>query len=102
MENFEDRGFAIEEAVLGSGDLDALSDKLDALQADGPVPGLRDLFASLPELKEITAGPNIRRLVEQARGPEAKPVRAIFFNKTPAFSIKRRPGIGASCGIRTW
>jgi KTSC domain/Phytanoyl-CoA dioxygenase (PhyH) len=53
------------------------------LERRGEVYGMRDLLA-LDEIRQLSATGPIRSLAERVIGPEARAVRGIFFDKTPA------------------
>lgn len=81
-------GFAVVPNVLTPAQIDRLRSILDAgpdiaqARRAGAVYGARNLL-DLMEVRNLTADPAIRRLVEPIVGTSAIPVRALFFDKTP-------------------
>lgn len=57
----------------------------------GTAYGIRDLLNVCPGVGEIAESPRVKSLVENILGREAKPVRAIFFDKTSSANWKVPP-----------
>jgi ectoine hydroxylase-related dioxygenase (phytanoyl-CoA dioxygenase family) len=78
-------GFAIVPGVLAAVQIDRLrtvADDAAALRRGGSAYGGRNLLA-LPDIRNLAAERAMRDLVEPVVGPNATPVRALFFDKTP-------------------
>ena len=80
-------GYAIVPAVLTHFEIDRLLAALDHAEMNRTrrnevVYGARNLLA-VPAIGELSASAAVRRLVEPVIGQSAKPVRALFFDKTP-------------------
>lgn len=74
-------GFAVVPNVLTASQIDGLCRALEA--PDGACrAGTRNLL-DLTEVRNLAASPLVRGLVEPVIGPDAIPVRALFFDKTP-------------------
>src|SRR4051794_24371584 len=86
---FED-GFEILPGVLSEARcrelLDELSILLDRRQAAASrrIGGLRDLLRASPLVKEIAQSNQLARILQDRVPQPARPVRALFFDKTPA------------------
>jgi ectoine hydroxylase-related dioxygenase (phytanoyl-CoA dioxygenase family) len=52
-------------------------------EKNGATYGVRNLLDLVPEIKELAESEQIKSLISQVLGENAKPVRAIFFDKTP-------------------
>jgi ectoine hydroxylase-related dioxygenase (phytanoyl-CoA dioxygenase family) len=76
LEPIADQGFAIGPSGLSSTELD----NLQTLFAEAGH-GQRNLLA-LPAIRALAASPNLRNPVTQILGPQAQPVRGLFFDKT--------------------
>lgn len=61
---------------------DKLVDSLKAEQNER-IYGIRNLLNLSPEIKDFANGSEIKNLVSKVLGENARPVRAIFFDKTP-------------------
>lgn len=84
----EHDGFAVVTNVLTRAEIDRLRSILDARPGDtgsrraGAVYGARNLL-DVAEVRVLAANPRVRGLIEPIVGPDAIPVRALFFDKTP-------------------
>ena len=82
------RGYAIARRVVDSFLVIRLIEVLEGAEhhrseRGGEVYGMRDLL-TLDEIRRLAQGPAIMSLVHPIIGPEARAVRGIFFDKTPA------------------
>ncbi len=75
--------------VIGSGQLGAIERAISEVQS-GPgvrkragVYAIRDLFGRAPAVREFALAEPVASLVKGTIGPEARPVRALLFDKTP-------------------
>lgn len=87
----ESAGFAIRESVLSEAACDRLLAAFaDWAQAHGnPMgAGVRNLLRELPAVAEVAAREPVRSLIEAVLGPAAFPVRALWFDKSPAANWK--------------
>jgi len=85
-----EHGFAVVPAVLKTREVSALIQTLCEIPAlqQRNVCGLRRLSQTVPAFTRLAESPAIRRLIEPFPGPNAFPVRALFFDKTPAVNWK--------------
>jgi ectoine hydroxylase-related dioxygenase (phytanoyl-CoA dioxygenase family) len=87
-------GFAIVHDVLTPNVVDELLAILSAVAPDaaqtrrGEVFAVRNLFASVPEVRALATSPALRALVEPVLGPQAFAVRGLFFDKPPEANWK--------------
>ncbi len=77
----ETDGFSVCRSVLSDDVIAMMTDGLDRLTAGQATYGLRNLLDRLPPLRNLTNSPPIKALIRPVLGPNAFPVRAIFFNK---------------------
>ncbi len=91
MENveLENKGFLIIESVLCDKTISHLIKSLSKLKSLNGVSkkkdsiyGVRNLLHSSPEIKKFAESEKVREIVENFIGKDAKPVRAIYFDKT--------------------
>lgn len=54
----------------------------------GTIYGVRNLLNLSPEMRELAESVRVRNLIGKVLGEKAKPVRAIFFDKTPEVNWK--------------
>ena len=80
----ETDGYSIHRAALTTDAIDELGAGLDHLVAGDAKYGIRNLLAKAPEIRDLANAPRIKALVDPVLGPNAFPVRAIFFDKVPA------------------
>jgi ectoine hydroxylase-related dioxygenase (phytanoyl-CoA dioxygenase family) len=89
LDNFERDGFMIVREVIAPEEVEALIRALEnvrpgsALERGGEVYASRNLLEDVPEVREASATPRIRSLVESVLGEGAFVVRGLLFNKTP-------------------
>ncbi|OJT19044.1 phytanoyl-CoA dioxygenase [Archangium sp. Cb G35] len=85
-ERIEREGFAVLPAAVPLAALDTLLSALAALP-QGTEPrrrgGTRDLFESVPEVRELARAGAMREAAEAVLGPGCFAVRALLFDKTP-------------------
>ena len=74
-------GFSVCRSVLSDDVIGTMTDGLDRLTAGKATYGLRNLLDRLPPLRDLTNSAPIKALIRPVLGPNAFPVRAIFFNK---------------------
>jgi ectoine hydroxylase-related dioxygenase (phytanoyl-CoA dioxygenase family) len=79
-EQIESAGFAVVPSILDEGTLGILEQVLP--QSLGARGGVRNLL-ELPDISSLAASPVLRALLDPTLGPQAVPVRAILFDKTP-------------------
>jgi len=82
------RGYAIARRVIDSFLIIRLIEVLEGgehhrSERDGEIYGIRDLLA-LNEIRQLSQSAAVMSLVHAVIGPEARAVRGIFFDKTPA------------------
>lgn len=85
----DSEGFAIIPRFISADAADELSRAIECASGDGIIRrgqvifGIRNLLRVVPETRALAQSPQMRALVESALNREAKPVRGIFFDKTP-------------------
>ena len=84
-------GFAVVDGILSDDEVDRLIDAIDSAahapglrSRGGAVFGGRDLMSACPVVRSLADGPDLHALVMPVLGASARPVRAIYFDKTPA------------------
>jgi ectoine hydroxylase-related dioxygenase (phytanoyl-CoA dioxygenase family) len=91
-DRLEGDGYLVLENVIEEGQVSALiaaSGNFTPASGDGvlhragAVYGVRDLLWRAPEIGLLARSPEVRSLVEPVLGPDAFPVRGLFFDKTP-------------------
>ena len=88
---FERLGFALVPAALTAAEVEELLRACAPVAADlsaGHRAGIRNLLREVPAVAKTAASPAVRKLVCPVLGPEAFPVRALFFDKTPETNWK--------------
>lgn len=83
LTEIESDGYAILPAVLTANEIGELRACLERLADGDTTYGVRNLFASAPEIRDLASAPPIQALVDSFLGPKAFPVRAIYFDKVP-------------------
>jgi len=80
-----DRGFAIVPDVIPPDQLPALRGEFDRImgEADHGCAGARSPLASSSLLRDVSASPNVRRLIEPILDPHAFITRSLLFDKRP-------------------
>lgn len=88
-EQLQQNGFALARAVLDDAAIDQLQNDAEialrspsACNRRGSAYGLRNLFELMPAAWELAQSPRLLDLVREILGPDAKPVKAILFDKT--------------------
>lgn len=87
-------GFATVQQLINDKRIEKLIEHLTKLgrfsssQKNGTVYGIRNLLNLSSEVRELAESRKIRDLVGKVLGRNAKPVRAIFFDKTPEANWK--------------
>jgi ectoine hydroxylase-related dioxygenase (phytanoyl-CoA dioxygenase family) len=88
--DFAKNGFEIRKNVFPQDFCDTLARELSALHQQrtesvkNRLGGLRNLLRLLPQVNEIANSPEIKAILEEHLAKSAFPVRALFFDKTPA------------------
>ena len=76
-------GFAVVESVLTSGLASEIIAALDDSENQTDLHARRNLLRDFRAVHALAQSPSIRELVEPLLGPAARPVRGLFFDKTP-------------------
>src|SRR5271170_5932318 len=86
LSNLEMNGFALVEKVVSNGDLNELTDSIDGLLAEaGPKSaGVRQLLQRSTVVRRMGESSELRGIAASVLGKNARPVKAILFDKTPA------------------
>jgi ectoine hydroxylase-related dioxygenase (phytanoyl-CoA dioxygenase family) len=95
FENIDKFGYAATRRIIGEKQIEIFLDCLSKIEvpdsADGKnnsLYGVRNLLNLSPKIREFSGSREIRDVVENVLGENAKPVRAIFFDKTPEANWK--------------
>jgi len=95
IENFCEFGFTTIPRVIGEYEIENLSESLSKLNSssavsknNGATYGVRNLINLDSEVRKLAESYRIRNLAETILGKDAKPVKAIFFDKTPEANWK--------------
>lgn len=83
MNDIEPDGFCLLKDCFTRRQVQRLLDATHLLSNDNPAYGVRNLLHKLPALKQFVSSAAVRKLVEPVLGEDAKPVRSIYFDKTP-------------------
>ncbi len=84
---FERNGFALIRNPFSSGQIDSLTSAIEAFReanTSAMSAGFRNLLRQCPEVREFANSKEIREIVVVLQSEKSKPVRSIFFDKTPA------------------
>lgn len=87
MTDFERNGFAIVRNPFSAVQIDSLTQAIEGFrnaQNSALSAGFRNLLRQCEGVKEFAKSKEIREIVEALQGQNSKPVRSIFFDKTPA------------------
>lgn len=83
-------GFAKTSKILSENQIEKLISSLSELEfssaireKNGATYGVRNLLNLAPEISELAQSEEVKSLISIISGENAKPVRAIFFDKTP-------------------
>jgi ectoine hydroxylase-related dioxygenase (phytanoyl-CoA dioxygenase family) len=89
IKNFDEFGFAKCSRIIDDKQIDNLLASLSELsifstvrEKKGSAYGVRNLLNLLPNIRKFAESEKVKNLVESILGAKAKPVRAIFFDKT--------------------
>lgn len=84
---FERNGFALIRNPFSMGHIDGLTSAIEKFReanTSAMSAGFRNLLRQCPEVREFANSKEIREIVVALQGEKSKPVRSIFFDKTPA------------------
>lgn len=95
IKNFDKLGFALFPQIIDEKQIETLSKSLSKLNAfpavsnnNGATYGVRNLMNLISEIRDFAESSPIKNLAEAILGKDAKPVKAIFFDKTPEANWK--------------
>lgn len=95
FENVDKFGYAATRRIIGGKQIEILLDCLSKIEVpdfaerkNNSLYGVRNLLNLSPQIREFSESREIRNVVENVLGKDAKPVRAIFFDKTPEANWK--------------
>lgn len=90
IERLERDGFTIVADIISPSTLESLAHAIDAIAPGGSaidrggrVYASRNLLDEVPEVVKLARSPGVRSAVEAALAPDAFPVRALLFDKSP-------------------
>jgi ectoine hydroxylase-related dioxygenase (phytanoyl-CoA dioxygenase family) len=88
-------GYAVREGILDPGAVSRLRGEVENLRGEdavrrkkGQTFAARDLLNRIPAVREMASGEAVRALIDPILGPEARIVRGLLFDKTPAANWK--------------
>ncbi|MBX9724393.1 MAG: phytanoyl-CoA dioxygenase family protein [Candidatus Obscuribacterales bacterium] len=88
IENFERDGFVLAEAVVGDVVIADLVETVERIRRDSNISacaaGLRQLMKRSRNVRRLARSEALTNIVHKILGADAKPVKAILFDKTPA------------------
>ena len=76
-------GFTMCRGAVAPDQIQLLVDALDTANAQAGTKGLRNLLRRAPDVRALANSTSFRDIVTVVLGPDALPVRAILFDKTP-------------------
>jgi hypothetical protein len=80
---YEQSGFAIVRSVVGMDDINLLRESIEALRQSPHSPGLRNLLSRCEAVRRLAISAALCDIAISILGKNARPVRAILFDKTP-------------------
>lgn len=84
---FEQNGFALVRNPFDEAQIETLTKAIECFretQKSSLSAGFRNLLKECPAVKEFAGSREIREIVMALQGEKSKPVRSVFFDKTPA------------------
>ncbi len=87
LTEFERNGFALIRNPFSSAQIEKLTSAIEKFReanTSAMSAGFRNLLRHCPEVREFANSKEIREIVVALQGEKSKPVRSIFFDKTPA------------------
>ncbi|WP_419193023.1 phytanoyl-CoA dioxygenase family protein [Kolteria novifilia] len=88
IERFDRQGWLVVPSPFESMLIDRLAERLEPCLADGVRRGGARNMLEVPEVRELSAAPALKRLVEPLLGRSSFAVRGILFDKTPESNWK--------------
>jgi len=90
MNTFNRDGFALLKSVVKDDDLEALTQAIESLKGEraeaASAAGVRHLMKRSEAVREFAQSEAVMNVARQALGADAKPVKAILFDKTPSMN----------------
>lgn len=84
MDSFENNGFLLLKKIVSDEQIEKLKNSIDALNSLPSAPGVRHLLRRSLVVRRLANSPELLSIAGNHLGLNAKPVKAIFFDKTPA------------------
>ncbi len=81
MGNFETNGFILLKSVIADHQIIDLTNSIQGLE--GSAAGIRHLLRRCLPVRKLASAPELGEITSRFLGPNAKPVKAIVFDKTP-------------------
>ena len=84
---FEKNGFALIRNPFSNGQIEKLTSAIEEFRAantSATAAGFRNLLGQCSQVREFAHSKEIREIVVALQGEQSKPIRSIFFDKTPA------------------
>jgi ectoine hydroxylase-related dioxygenase (phytanoyl-CoA dioxygenase family) len=86
LDNFQQNGFALLKAAISEHRISQLIEAIENIERDGDTPaspGVRHLLQRCPAVRRFAKSLQVRQIAASVIGKEARPVKAILFDKTP-------------------
>lgn len=84
MDSFDSNGFVLLKSIVSDGDIELLKRTIGEFMTSPATPGVRHLLRRSFAVRRLAKSPAIIGIAAKYLGAAAKPVKAIFFDKTPA------------------
>jgi acyl carrier protein len=86
LDNFQQNGFALLKAAISEHRISQLIAAIENIGSDDntfALPGMRHLLQRCPSVRRFAKSSQVRQIAASVIGSEARPVKAILFDKTP-------------------
>ena len=81
---YQNNGFFLMENAIDENEVKTLIDELSVFENDTNKYGVRDLMNKLPCIRQLALSASLLPIAKEILGEQAKPVRAVFFDKVPS------------------
>jgi len=78
---YEKKGYLIVKNAIDVDEVESLIDTLSVFEKEINYYGIRNLMNKLPQIRELAGSVSLLSIAKKILGDEAKPVRAVFFDK---------------------
>jgi len=84
MDSFVKNGFVLLKSIVSDDEIDRLNESISKCNSSPTAPGVRHLLRRSLVVRRLSKSPAILGIAARYLGAGAKPVKAIFFDKTAA------------------